>query len=82
MQIADGVQSTTLGALRGMSDTGWPAIVSIVAYWGVALPLGWALARIGGFGAPGIYMGFAVALFGAGAAMTWRFLRRTREELR
>lgn len=34
MQIADGVQSTMLGALRGMSDTGWPALVSIIAYWG------------------------------------------------
>lgn len=76
-QIADGVQSTMLGALRGMSDTGWPAVVSIIAYWGVALPLGWAYAHLLGFGPAGIWMGFVTALFGAGAALCWRFLART-----
>ncbi len=69
MQIADGVQSTMLGALRGMSDTGWPAIVSIIAYWGGGLS-GW-------FGPAGVWVGFAVALFAAGAALTWRFWRKT-----
>jgi multidrug resistance protein, MATE family len=75
MQIADGVQSTMLGALRGMSDTGWPAMVSILAYWGAGLPLGWVLS--GWFGPAGVWAGFAVALFGAGAALSWRFLRKT-----
>jgi multidrug resistance protein, MATE family len=75
MQIADGVQSTMLGALRGMSDTGWPAMVSIIAYWGAGLPLGWVLS--GWFGPAGVWAGFAVALFGAGAALSWRFLRKT-----
>lgn len=76
-QIADGVQSTMLGALRGMSDTSWPAGVSIIAYWLVALPLGWGYATGLGFGPAGIWMGFVTALFGAGAALTWRFLRQT-----
>lgn len=76
-QIADGVQSTMLGALRGMSDTGWPACVSIVAYWAVALPLGWGFAHGLGFGPAGVWMGFVTGLFAAGAALTWRFLRRT-----
>jgi MATE family multidrug resistance protein len=65
-----------LGALRGMSDTGWPARVSIIAYWGVALPLGWVLAA--SVGPQGVWMGFAVALFGAGTALTWRFWRKTK----
>ena len=76
-QIADGVQSTMLGALRGMSDTGWPAAVSIIAYWGVALPLGWVYAHLLGFGPAGIWMGFVTALFGAAIALTLRFLART-----
>ncbi len=82
MQIADGVQSTMLGALRGLSDTAWPAGVSIIAYWGVALPLGWALAQGAGIGASGVWMGFGVALVGAGAALTVRFLARTAVGLR
>lgn len=77
MQVADGVQSTMLGALRGLSDTAWPAWVSMAAYWGVALPLGWALAVWAGWGPVGVWMGFAVALAGAGALLTWRFLIRT-----
>lgn len=75
MQIADGVQSTMLGALRGMSDTGWPALVSIIAYWGGGLPLGWILS--GWLGPAGVWVGFAVALFCAGAALSWRFWQNT-----
>jgi MATE family multidrug resistance protein len=79
-QIADGVQSTMLGALRGMSDTGWPAGVSIIAYWVVALPLGWVFARWLELGPAGIWLGFVAALFGAAAALVWRFLARTRPD--
>lgn len=78
-QIAEGVQSTVLGALRGMSDTGLPAMVSIVAYWVVALPLGWVYADWLGFGPAGIWLGFVTALFGAAAALVWRFRGRTAE---
>lgn len=75
MQVADGVQSTMLGALRGISDTRWSAIVSIVAFWGVGLPLGWVLS--GWLGPAGVWVGFGAALFGAGAALTWRFWQKT-----
>jgi multidrug resistance protein, MATE family len=75
MQVADGVQSTMLGALRGMSDTGYPARVSMLAYWGIALPLGWVLS--GWLGPQGIWAGFFVALLLAGAALTRRFWQRT-----
>ncbi len=75
MQIADGVQSTMLGALRGMSDTGWPAMVSIIAYWGVGLPLGWLLSMW--IGPAGVWAGFFVALVGAGTALVLRFRTKT-----
>lgn len=75
MQIADGVQSTMLGALRGMSDTGYPAQVSLLAYWLAALPLGWVFASW--IGPIGIWAGFFVALIGAGAALTRRFWTNT-----
>lgn len=79
MQISDGVQSAMLGALRGLSDTAWPAAVSAIAYWLVALPLGYALAHWGGLGPAGIWAGFILALGGAGAALVWRFQRQTRD---
>ena len=77
-QIMDGVQSTTLGALRGMSDTRWPALVSFIAYWVISLPLGWGLATWGGMGAPGIWAGFFLGLLFAAVALVLRFRARTR----
>lgn len=75
MQIADGGQSTMLGALRGMSDTGWPGRVPIIAYRGVALLLGWVLS--GWLGPAGVWVGFFVALVGAGTALLLRFRAKT-----
>lgn len=77
MQISDAVQSSMLGALRGLSDTAWPAAVSAIAYWPVALPLGWMLAHPLGMGPSGVWAGFILALAGAGVALTLRFWRRT-----
>ena len=65
-----------LGALRGLSDTGWPAMVSILCYWVLSLPLGYVLAHWGGMGAPGIWTGFLLGLVVAAAALSWRFRRQ------
>jgi MATE family multidrug resistance protein len=77
MQVIDGIQSTALGALRGMSDVAFPAAVSILAYWIIAIPLGWFAATWGGMGPPGIWFGFLVGLIFAAAILVRRFLRRT-----
>ena len=77
-QMMDGVQSTMTGALRGLSDTGFPAMVSLGAYWVLGLPLGWVLAHPVGIGPSGIWVGFVVALGLAGVVLVWRFLRQTR----
>ena len=77
MQISDAVQSAMLGALRGLSDTAWPAAVSAIAYWPVALPLGWMLAHWGGMGPAGVWAGFILALVGASSALSIRFWRKT-----
>jgi MATE family multidrug resistance protein len=71
-QLADGVQSVSLGALRGLLDNAWPTRVSIGAYWAVALPFGWAVAYPGGWGAPGVWAGFGVGLALAAGALGWR----------
>lgn len=77
-QVMDGVQSTALGALRGMSDTRWPAMVSFIAYWVISLPLGWVLADWGGMGAPGIWAGFFLGLLFAAVSLVLRFRAKTR----
>lgn len=76
-QVTDGVQSTMTGALRGLSDTGFPALVSLGSYWVLGLPLGWVLAHPVGMGPAGIWAGFVIALGLAGVILVWRFLRQT-----
>lgn len=72
-QLMDGIQSVSLGALRGLLDNDWPTRVSLIAYWLIALPLA-ALLGIGlGFGAPGVWAGFAVGLAFASVALLRRF---------
>jgi MATE family multidrug resistance protein len=78
MQVFDGLQSTMVGALRGMSDAGWAAMISMIAYWPVGLPLGWAFAHWWGYGAAGVWVGWLIALAWAGAMLTGRFLVKTR----
>lgn len=76
-QVMDGVQSTMTGALRGLSDTTFPAVISLLSYWILGLPLGWVLAHPVGFGPAGIWAGFVIALGLAGLVLVWRFLRQT-----
>lgn len=78
MQVMDGLQSTSLGALRGLRDTTFPAFVSIAVYWGVALPAAYGAAIGLGLGPVGVWMGFGAGLAIAAAVLTIRFLRRTR----
>ena len=76
-QVMDGVQSTMTGALRGLSDTGFPAWMSMLGYWALGLPLGWVLAHPIGMGPAGVWTGFIVALGLAALLLVWRFLRQT-----
>lgn len=42
-QIPDGLQAAALGSLRGMKDTRGPMFITLLAYWMIALPLGYVL---------------------------------------
>ena len=78
MQVFDGVQSVSLGALRGMLDSHWPTRVSLLAYWGLAVPLAWLAGIALGFGLVGVWAGFGIGLAVAGAMLLRRFLALTR----
>lgn len=78
MQVADGLQSTALGALRGLMDLKWPTIVSLIAYWLIALPAAYGFAFLLGLGPAGVWAGFAAGLAIAAVALPLRFLALTR----
>jgi multidrug resistance protein, MATE family len=78
MQLADGVQSVSLGALRGLLDSRWPTRVSLACCWGLALPAAWLLSQPMGLGPAGVWWGFGAGLAVAAVALTHRLRKVTR----
>ncbi len=76
-QLFDSVQVVAASALRGIMDVRVPALITLVAYWGIALPLGYLLGVRGPFGAVGVWSGLAAGLAFAAVFLTARFTRRT-----
>jgi MATE family multidrug resistance protein len=72
-QVFDGLQAVALCALRGMSDVRAPAVIAVVAYWLVALPLGYGLCFELELGPLGMWTGLAAGLAVAAAILIWRF---------
>lgn len=77
-QLADGLQVLAAAVLRGIMDVRVPAGITLAAYWGIALPLGYALGIAGSWGAAGVWMGIAGGLAFAAVFLTVRFARLTR----
>jgi MATE family multidrug resistance protein len=77
-QLADGVQVISAALLRSLLDVRVPVAITLVAYWGLALPLGYGLGIFGPWGAAGIWTGIAGGLGFAAVFLPLRFLRLTR----
>jgi MATE family multidrug resistance protein len=77
-QLADGVQVIAAAVLRGIMDVKVPAVITLVAYWAIALPLGYALGIVASLGAIGVWIGIASGLAFSAFFLTGRFARRTR----
>jgi multidrug resistance protein, MATE family len=77
-QIFDGGQVIHSAALRALTDVRVPAVLTFVAYWLVALPLGYLLGIRGTLGPEGIWIGLAVGLAVAAVLLGLRFLRMSR----
>ncbi|MBN8740997.1 MAG: MATE family efflux transporter [Lysobacterales bacterium 69-70] len=75
-QFSDGVQVASNGALRGLKDTRVPMFITVLAYWGVGMPVGWFLAFPQGFGARGMWMGLIAGLSAAAVLLFLRFRRQ------
>ena len=77
-ELADGVQVIAAAALRGIMDARIPAVITLVAYWIIALPLGYGLGFPAGHGAAGIWVGIAGGLAFAAVFLVARLARLTR----
>lgn len=76
-QLFDGAQVIGAAALRGLHDVKIPTVITFVAYWLVALPVGYLLAFHTALGPVGIWVGLAAGLGSAALLLGWRFHRMT-----
>ncbi len=81
-QVFDGLQAVTSGVLRGTGDTRIPALLHVVAFWGVGVPLGAYL----GFRTPlrerGFWWGLVAGLAVAALLQSWRVTQRLKRDIR
>ncbi|UII23040.1 MATE family efflux transporter [Fulvivirga ligni] len=78
-QISDGIQVVSLGALRGLEDVKTPTILTFIAYWVLALPIGYYLAFHMDMGAQGVWYGLLIGLSLVASIMITRFYILTRK---
>lgn len=76
-QVSDGLQVVGLGALRGLEDVKVPSVVALLAYWAIALPLGYGLGFGLKLGAPGIWLGLLTGLSVVAGVLLLRFRRQS-----
>lgn len=81
-QISDGIQVMSLGALRGLSDVKIPTALTFIAYWVLALPMGYLMAFELNLGAQGVWYGLLIGLSIVAVVMFWRFNHLTKKLLK
>jgi len=76
--IADGIQTVTAGALRGLNDTRMPMLFAAICFWAIGFSaccwFGFSLR----LGAVGIWIGLSIGLVVYAALLIWRFHALTR----
>ncbi len=86
-QISDAIQAAANGALRGFKDTRAPMIMASVAYWLIALPLGYTLGLtdkvVTAMGPAGFWIGLDSGLTCAAVFLSvrlWKIIKRQRHK--
>lgn len=77
-QVFDGLQVAGAGALRGAKDTAIPMGITILAYWGLGLPLGYWLGIAQNRGPQALWIGLTAGLVAAALMLNGRFWLVTR----
>lgn len=79
-QLSDAWQVTASGALRGFEDTRTPMLITLLAYWGIGLPVGYLLGMtdISGdrMGPDGFWIGLIAGLTAAALMLGMRLTSR------
>ena len=81
-QLSDAWQVATNGILRGFEDTAVPMLFTLLAYWGIGLPVGYILGLTDwwrpAMGPDGFWIGLIAGLSAAAVLLTLRLLYQLR----
>ena len=61
--VVDGIQTITIGALRGLNDTRIPLLLAALSFWVIGFTACYVLAFNLHVGAEGVWIGLSLALF-------------------
>lgn len=85
-QFSDAIQVTAAGALRGYHDTRATMLITLLAYWGIGLPIGYGLGLGDWFGLSsgpaGLWQGLVIGLTCAALLLGLRLQRIARRAVR
>ncbi|MDA0777728.1 MAG: MATE family efflux transporter [Bacteroidetes bacterium] len=77
-QLGDGLQALSVGLLRGINDVSIPSLLIFIAYWIIAMPIGYTLSHSTNTysflqGVNGIWIGLSIGLTLSAIVLTSRF---------
>lgn len=79
-QLFDGTQVVAQGMLRGMEDVKIPTFITLIAYWGIALPLAYYFGEVLQLKVQGVWYALTLSLMVAAVGLYWRFRRLVNRE--
>ncbi|MBU4539098.1 MAG: MATE family efflux transporter [Weeksellaceae bacterium] len=80
-QLSDGIQVVALGSLRGIQDVKIPSMITFVAYWLLAIPLGYFLCVTMKMGAFGMWIALGLGLTVSAVLLVFRFLSLSQKKI-
>ena len=72
-QIFEAIRISLFGTLRALKDTRFTLLISILSFWGIALPIGYFLATRLHLGGPGLWWGMVLGAGSSVLVLLWRF---------
>lgn len=79
-QILEATRVTLFGALRGLKDTKFTLVLSIMSFWFIALPLGYLLAIRFQWGGVGFWWGMVIGVTFSVILQTWRWKKKIKRQ--
>ncbi|BCA95984.1 hypothetical protein TUM19329_23450 [Legionella antarctica] len=79
-QLFEAMRIALFGALRALKDTRFTLFISIISFWGLALPVGWLLTTRLNLGGTGLWWGMVLGAGFSVLLLFWRFKFKIRND--